>query len=114
MPVLREGYDAGSVDHAEETLKGGNEMKEPSIMKSTKCQDCRYLETRLSTHGGIRRHCYCEHPRMKDSFDRYGGHGAPGFVAFSVGWSRNPAIKTSPRWCPLRRVNGPKGGKGNG
>lgn len=80
-------------------------------MDIPKCKECRYLETRHSTRGGIRMHCCCEHPRMKKSFDRYGGHSAPGFVCFSIGWSRNPDIKTSPRWCPLRHANDLKGDK---
>lgn len=74
-------------------------------MSVPKCQGCQHLVAYYSTHGGVRNLCYCEHPRMAKFFGEYGGRNRePGFVAFSIAWSKNPDIKTSPRWCPLRHI----------
>nr|DAI03627.1 MAG TPA: hypothetical protein [Caudoviricetes sp.] len=46
----------------------------------------------------------CEHPKAVETFERVCPHSPrmAAFIAFTKPGGELPAIKTSPRWCPLR------------
>ena len=53
--------------------------------------------------GGPRGECWCKHPEAEASFAASGNRSASCFIAFTAPGGSTPAIKTSPRWCPLKR-----------
>lgn len=54
----------------------------------------------------MRYQCYCEHPRALESFKKYGGTSSDRFISFTKKYDTVPAIKTAPRWCPLKKMDG--------
>lgn len=69
-----------------------------------KCANCKHVVT-YQTYGAQRKQCYCEHPKARDVYKKYGLKGDPTFIGFSSKYNSMPTIKTSPRWCPLRISN---------
>ena len=85
--------------------RGGHTMKGPF-----RCSDCEHMglmgRARLTSGtswGGPRGECWCKHPEAEASFAASGNRSAPCFIAFTAPGGSTPAIKTSPRWCPLKR-----------
>lgn len=74
-----------------------------------KCKECSYCEKR-GTLFGVRRLFYCVHPDQKSIANYFRDHRmtkAIGFLCYGEKDDRDlPAIKTSPRWCPLRKEQG--------
>lgn len=75
-----------------------------------RCSDCEHMglmgRARLTSGtswGGPRGECWCKHPEAEASFAASGNRSAPCFIAFTAPGGSTPAIKTSPRWCPLKR-----------
>ena len=69
------------------------------------CQCCEYLNVYNAGYGAQRKQCYCEHPNAEFVYKKYDLKGDLAFICFSKKMSATPAIKTSPRWCPLRSQN---------
>lgn len=95
--------------------RGGCTMKGPF-----RCSDCEHMglmgRARLTSGtswGGPRGECWCKHPEAEASFAASGNRSAPCFIAFTAPGGSTPAIKTSPRWCPLKRP-GATGSPGKG
>ncbi len=85
--------------------RGGRTMKNPF-----RCSDCEHMglmgRARLTSGtswGGPRGECWCKHPEAEASFAASGNRSASCFIAFTAPGGSTPAIKTSPRWCPLKR-----------
>ncbi len=77
---------------------------------SFRCSDCEHMglmgRARLTSGtswGGPRGECWCKHPEAEASFAASRNRSAPCFIAFTAPGGNVPAIKTSPRWCPLKR-----------
>lgn len=75
-----------------------------------RCSDCEHMglmgRARLTSGtswGGPRGECWCKHPEAEASFAASGNRSASCFIAFTAPGENTPAIKTSPRWCPLKR-----------
>lgn len=75
-----------------------------------RCSDCEHMElvgrarlTSGTSWGGPHGECWCKHPEAEASFAASGNRSAPCFIAFTAPGGSTPAIKTSPRWCPLKR-----------
>ena len=82
------------------------------------CRQCEYMKligrariTGNSRLEGPRGDCMCEHPKAVEIFERVCPHSPrmAAFIAFTKPGGELPAIKTSPRWCPLREEAAPKG-----
>lgn len=74
-----------------------------------KCRDCTHCKSHgrsqsTSWHSYGRAHYYCEHPKAKQlTIDAF-GNSAPCFIGFGDITFNSPlTVKTSPRWCPLRK-----------
>lgn len=85
-----------------------------------RCSDCEHMglmgRARLTSGtswGGPRGEYWCKHPEAEASFAASGNRSAPCFIAFTAPGGSTPAIKTSPRWCPLKRP-GATGSPGKG
>lgn len=68
------------------------------------CRTCGYKNAYYSNGHGLRFECYCDHPHAGEAFRKYGGASKERFISFSVKCDTEPTIKTSPRWCPLKRM----------
>lgn len=80
------------------------------MKNSFRCSDCEHMglmgRARLTSGtswGGPRGECWCKHPEAEASFAASGNRSASCFIAFTAPGGSTPAIKTSPRWCPLKR-----------
>lgn len=77
-----------------------------------KCKYCHHMKMRgraAETRGNIflkgpRGMCHCEHPKAIETFEKVCPRSprTPAFIAFTTPGENFPAIKTAPRWCPLR------------
>lgn len=80
-----------------------------------KCRECEYCKMQRRAnikfaghgHGGYGRgEFYCEHPESHNLPLKSFGIKAPRFIDFGTCEKDTVVqIKTSPRWCPLRRMN---------
>lgn len=76
-----------------------------------KCKECEYCKMRgranvkYSGYGIYGRgEFWCEHPDTTKLPPRAFGRSAPSFIGFGTREKDSkPQIKTSPRWCPLRK-----------
>lgn len=69
------------------------------------CRTC-YHRRVFHWNRGTRRQCYCQHPDAEKAFKESGATTAVAFISFTFPGSAIPAIKTAPRWCPLRKMDG--------
>lgn len=79
------------------------------------CKTCYYMRmtrtakiTGNNSHNkGPRGNCCCEHPEAIQTFKRVCPRSPrmPGFIGFTEPGGRTPQIKTSPKWCPIRKEN---------
>lgn len=79
------------------------------------CRTCYFMEmigrtkiTANSWHAkGPRGDCMCKHPDAAEIFNRVCPRSPrmAGFIGFTAPGENKPAIKTSPKWCPLRPEN---------
>lgn len=48
--------------------------------------------------------CYCNHPKAPTDVRMIvpGAAVGPGFITYTKGDTNEPAIKTAPRWCPIK------------
>ena len=77
-----------------------------------KCVGCTYARLACTARatgnnfhlGGPRSEFMCDHPAAVKSFNRVcpQSNRMAGFIGYSRPGRIVPAIKTSPRWCPLR------------
>ena len=68
------------------------------------CRVCKWLKV-YTKYGAQRDQCYCDHHDAKAIYKKYGLKSEPTFIGFSEKMCSVPAIKTSPKWCPLRVQN---------
>lgn len=75
-----------------------------------KCRSCSYCKqigrqnSNRDTYG--RKRYWCEHSLINLLDDKVFGNKSPGFICFGENNIKSPlTIKTSPRWCPLRKYN---------
>lgn len=81
-------------------------------MKCKECEHCK-MTSRANIkfagggYGGYGRgEFFCEHPDVGKMHPRDFGNRAPGFIGFGTMEKESVVqIKTSPRWCPLRRAS---------
>lgn len=75
------------------------------------CRQCEHMEltgrariTGNSRPEGPRGDSMCKHPKAVETFERVCPHSPrmAAFIGFTKPGGKLPAIKTSPRWCPLR------------
>lgn len=79
-----------------------------------RCSECDFAEltgranrnTLNRYNGGPRGYCYCKHPDAEECFKTSGSYSAACFIGFTRPGGCEPTIKTSPRWCPLRKRGG--------
>ena len=75
-----------------------------------RCSECDHMQLEGGAqrtaanryNGGPRRWCYCKHPKAWECFKATGSYAAECFVGYTRPGECEPALKTSPRWCPLR------------
>ena len=80
------------------------------IKETPHCSECGNMELHGPAqrtaanryNGGPRRSCYCGHPRAWECFQASGSHRAECFIGFTKPGGSEPALKTAPKWCPLR------------
>lgn len=71
-----------------------------------KCSECKHCDGHRRL-GNTRTSFYCEHPDQKhilDYFHEKGLSKMPGFLGFGEAYSDIVPIKTSPAWCPKKKV----------
>ena len=76
------------------------------------CRQCEHMElngrARITGNSnfraGPRGDCMCKHPKAVETFERVCPHSPrmAAFIGFTKPGEKFPAVKTSPRWCPLR------------
>lgn len=79
------------------------------------CKGCLYMKltgrakvTGNNWHiGGPRGECMCQHPEARETFNRVCPRSPrmAAFIGYTKPGEKLPAIKTSPKWCPLREEN---------
>ena len=80
-----------------------------------KCKQCRFMNltgrAKINSHnlvlGGERGVCMCEHPKAYEMFNKVcpRSNRMACFIGFTAPGENEPTIKTSPKWCPLRKEN---------
>lgn len=72
-----------------------------------KCINCKYAKTYYPIGiNGMRNRVICEHPDQEYIYEYCRSHrvaAMPGFIGFTKPFSNELNIKTSPRWCPLKK-----------
>lgn len=69
----------------------------------TRCKDCEHTKSYRSLHGGVRLTFMCGHPNQIYIIDYFRQHKIKKMPAFlCYGYGKEPTIKTSPAWCPLK------------
>lgn len=71
-----------------------------------KCSECEYCEG-IRPFGNTRSRFTCEHPDREYIREYYRQHKInklKGFIGFGEKWSDIVPIKTSPNWCPRKKV----------
>ena len=76
------------------------------------CRKCKFMKLsgRARTTGnnlhlkGARGKCVCDHPKAEEIFYKICPRSPrmAGFIGYTAPGEREPTIKTSPKWCPLR------------
>lgn len=74
--------------------------------KIIRCKDCEYCK--VIGYGSIatRNSCFCEHPDyayISNYFDEHRMSKMPAFLGFTKPYSKEVPVKTSPKWCPLKK-----------
>lgn len=79
------------------------------------CKQCIYMNltrrakitARNIAIGGARGYCMCEHPKAYEMFNKVcpRSNRMACFIGFTAPGENEPTIKTSPKWCPLRKEN---------
>lgn len=72
-------------------------------MKCKSCEHCSCKPPHIYS-GGLKSRFYCNHPEQQHIHDYEKEHKIlkeHSFISFGIGQS--PDIKTSPRWCPLKK-----------
>ena len=82
---------------------------------TTVCKTCYYMRmigrARITGNNDVKKgprgRCMCEHPESIQTFKRVcpRSPSMPGFIGFTEPGGLTPQIKTSPKWCPLRKEN---------
>lgn len=70
-----------------------------------RCKDCKYCKLSRSVTS-TRYGFSCEHPDYSyifDYFQKKRMHKMPGFLVFGKPYSEEVPVKTSPKWCPLKK-----------
>lgn len=75
-----------------------------------KCVGCLFMklagraQRNAKNRWNPRGYCICTHPKAIVMFQKVcpKSNRAPGFIGFTKMGGCVPALKTSPRWCPLR------------
>lgn len=85
-------------------------------MNKITCRHCPYMEMfgraqeTKNNYGlkGPRGECLCKHPKAEETFHKVlpDSHRYPTFIDYTPPGEVYPALKTSPRWCPLRMKGG--------
>lgn len=81
------------------------------MLEKPKCSECDHMKLGRAARrtaanrysGGVRSECHCSHPDAEENFRATCPRSprTPGFIDFTPPGGYAPAIKTSPRWCPL-------------
>lgn len=64
-----------------------------------RCRECRYVEVIMTSGAGCWGTVFCRHPQVEAA---YKGRHKTGFVGYTANNSREPIIKTCPKWCPWK------------
>lgn len=79
-------------------------MRKEEKIKCAECSYCEsYREERRTRSGFV-----CEHPDQKyilEYFKQNRISKMPGFLGYGAKWSEEVPVKTSPKWCPRKRLN---------
>lgn len=71
------------------------------------CKKCDYIKIITNYNKrATRNHCYCNHPdkeHISDYFRKHRVCKSVGFLSFTKPYTNEPTIKTSPKWCPLKK-----------
>lgn len=73
------------------------------IIKCSECEHCKEFRP----VGNTRSEFTCEHPNREYIREYYKQHKitrAEGFIGFGIRWQHQVPIKSSPKWCPRKRV----------
>lgn len=86
------------------------------MIEAPKCSQCHWcMQKRQAKTNGMnnygkkypRKYYWCENPLAKHLPEKTFGGKMPLFISFGKSTLLSPiAIKTSPRWCPLRKADG--------
>lgn len=71
-----------------------------------KCKDCKHCKMIGGGFSSNRNYYYCEHPDyeyISNYFDKHRMIKMTAFLGFSKPFSKEIPIKTSPKWCPLKK-----------
>lgn len=71
-----------------------------------KCAECEYCKG-YRRNGNTRSEFMCEHPDKEyihNYFTECRRYTMEGFIGFSEPFSKVPALKGTPRWCPKKKV----------
>lgn len=71
-----------------------------------KCSMCEYCEE-TRRYGNSRSEFSCKHPAQSYILNYFREHKMnkmPGFLNYGKPWSHDVPLKTSPAWCPQKRV----------
>lgn len=74
--------------------------------KIIRCKDCEYCKVSGGSYSANRNDCYCEHPDyeyISKYFDEHRMVKMPAFLGFTKPFSKEVPVKTSPKWCPLKK-----------
>lgn len=73
-----------------------------------RCKECKYAKAYQRRRMVKRSNCYCTHPNQNYIIDYFKDNKikkAIGFISYSEPYSNIPLLKTSPKWCPLKKDN---------
>ena len=79
-------------------------MVKEQIVKNMNCKDCPYLLMGRK-YTSVRYDCICAHPNrdyIQNYFEEHNIRKFLGFLCYSRPYVKEPTIKTSPKWCPLK------------
>ena len=75
-------------------------------MNTPICKNCEHCSNKGGGINATRSSFYCEHPDQKyirEFYEKHKIYRAHGFIDFSKPYEKEPAIKTSPKWCPKKK-----------
>jgi len=76
---------------------------EKQIIKCSECEHCKEFRP----VGNTRSEFTCEHPNREYIREYYKQHKITkmeGFIGFGERWQHKAPVKSSPKWCPRKKV----------